>query len=109
MRSSQKFREEGTEVTVTVFRPSTEDYIEKTIVRKKLDDVTVEYRLLRNNIGYIRLSGFEQVTVKQFDEAVNTLLEEGMKGLVVDVRGNPGGNMSSVCPILDRIFRRRGF
>lgn len=96
--------EEGTEVTVTVFRPSTEDYIEKTIVRKKLDDVTVEYRLLRNNIGYIRLSGFEQVTVKQFDEAVNTLLEEGMKGLVVDVRGNPGGNMSSVCPILDRIL-----
>lgn len=96
--------EEGTEVTVTVFRPSTEDYIEKTIVRKKLDDVTVEYRLLRNNIGYIKLSGFEQVTVKQFDEAVNTLLEEGMKGLVVDVRGNPGGNMSSVCPILDRIL-----
>ena len=36
--------EEGTEVTVTVFRPSTEDYIEKTIVRKKLDDVTVEYK-----------------------------------------------------------------
>lgn len=96
--------EEGTEVIVTVFRPSTETWIEKTIVRQTLDDVTVTYELLQDDIGYIRLSGFEQVTVKQFKEAVDTLLSQGMKGLVVDVRGNPGGNMDSVCPILDAIL-----
>ena len=60
--------------------------------------------MLENHIGYILLTGFEEVTVKQFNEAVDKLLADGMEGLIVDVRGNPGGNMSSVCPILDRLL-----
>lgn len=96
--------EEGTDVVLTVYRAFSDEYIEKTLTRQKMDDVTVEYKLLENNIGYISLSSFEEVSVKQFDEAVDKLLEEGMAGLIVDVRGNPGGNMSSVCPILDRIL-----
>lgn len=96
--------EAGTEVVLTIYRPSEDKSFDKTLTRQKIDEVTVEYELLEDHIGYIYLKGFEEVTVKQFNEAVDQLLEDGMDGLVVDVRGNPGGNMSSVCPILDRLL-----
>lgn len=96
--------EEGTDVTITIERDGEAAPLDITVTRQKIDDVTVKYEMLENHIGYILLTGFEEVSVKQFDEAVDRLLEDGMKGLIVDVRGNPGGNMSSVCPILDRIL-----
>lgn len=96
--------EEGTDVTITIERDGEAAPLEIKVTRQKIDEVTVRYEMLENHIGYILLTGFEEVTVKQFNEAVDKLLADGMKGLIVDVRGNPGGNMSSVCPILDRLL-----
>lgn len=96
--------EEGTEVTLTLYRPDTGETFDKTLKRRKMDEVTVNYGMLEDKIGYIQIKGFEEVTVSQFDEAVAALQKENMQGLVIDVRGNPGGNMTSVCPILDRIL-----
>lgn len=96
--------EEGSEVTLTLYRPETGETLEKTLKRRKMDAVTVNYGMFEDKIGYIQIKGFEEVTVSQFDEAVQALQKENMQGLVIDVRGNPGGNMTSVCPILDRIL-----
>lgn len=96
--------EEGTDVTITIERDGEAAPLEIKVTRQKIDAETVRYEMLENHIGYILLTGFEEVTVKQFNEAVDKLLADGMEGLIVDVRGNPGGNMSSVCPILDRLL-----
>ena len=51
----------------------------------------MSYTLLDNNIGYLSISQFEEVTTKQFKAAVEDLQSQGMKGLVIDIRNNPGG------------------
>ncbi|HCM14147.1 MAG TPA: hypothetical protein DHW85_13315, partial [Lachnospiraceae bacterium] len=57
-----------------------------------------------DNIGYIEISEFDEITVSQFKEAVDKLEAKGMKGLVVDVRNNPGGLLEAVCKMLDRLL-----
>ncbi len=51
--------------------------------------------------GYIRIIEFMQVTVSQFKNAVNSMIEAGVEGFIFDVRDNPGGELSSICDILD--------
>ncbi len=96
--------EEGTSVKVTVVREGKSDPINFTITRKKIEVPTIEYKMLDNKIGYISISEFDAITVNQFDAAVDTLEKKGMKGLVVDVRNNPGGLLDSVVKILDRLL-----
>ena len=55
-------------------------------------------------LGYMRVSGFEEVTVEQFEDALTDLTEQGMEGLVIDLRSNPGGNLTTVCEMLDTIL-----
>ena len=57
-----------------------------------------------DQIGYIAVSGFEKVTSHQFEEALEDLKSQGMKSLVIDLRNNPGGNLSTVCEMLDLIL-----
>lgn len=94
--------EEGTEVTITVFRDGKE--FEATAVREKLEAHTVEYEMKEDKIGYIRVTEFDMVTYNQFVEAITDLKKQGMKGMVIDLRGNPGGNLSTVCQMLDYIL-----
>ena len=96
--------EEGTEVTIGVYRESTGETLEKTMTRRKMDAQTVAYSMLKDNIGYIQITAFDEVTVEQFDNAVSDLQSQNIRGLIVDVRGNPGGNVDSVCSILDRLL-----
>lgn len=93
---------EGTEVTITVFRDGKE--FEATAVREKLEAHTVEYEMKEDKIGYIRVTEFDMVTYNQFVEAITDLKKQGMKGMVIDLRGNPGGNLSTVCQMLDYIL-----
>jgi len=60
--------------------------------------------MLKDKIGYILISEFDEITVSQFIGAVDKLEKEGMKGLVVDVRNNPGGLLDSVVKMLDRLL-----
>lgn len=94
--------EEGTKVTITVLRDGKE--FEATTVREKLEAHTVEYKMKENKIGYVRVTEFDKVTYDQFVEALTDLQKQGMKGLVIDLRGNPGGNLSTVCQMLDYIL-----
>lgn len=93
--------EKKTEVELTVLRGENNEEITVTAVRDTIEVETVEYKMLENQIGYISISEFDAVTDKQYEEALNELEKQGMSGLVVDLRNNPGGNLDVVCNILD--------
>ena len=94
--------EKGTKVVLTIKRKGKTKKI--TVVRDEIVTKTVSYKMLKKNIGYIKLSQFEEMTVSQFDFAINDLTIDGMKKLIIDLRGNPGGLLSSVSKILDRLL-----
>ena len=73
-------------------------------VRDAVEAKTVSYTLLDNNIGYLSISQFEEVTTKQFKAAVEDLQSQGMKGLVIDIRNNPGGLLDTVVGMLKYIL-----
>lgn len=85
--------ERGTTVKLTVYRQSEKKYIDVTITRDKVDEPTVEYEMIdkKNKIGYVLISQFEEVTYDQFKKAIDELTKQGMKGVIFDVRNNPGG------------------
>ena len=96
--------EKGTKVDITVYRKNTMEEYSCTVTRDIIEVTTVAYEMKEDNIGYIIVSGFEQVTYKQFEDAINTLTEQGMNKMIVDLRDNPGGNLSTVCEMLDLIL-----
>ena len=96
--------EAGTTVDLTVYRPSTDEYIDMTVERRVVQNPTVTYEMKDGNIGYIQVTEFDEVTVEQFSTAISDFQGQGMQGLVVDLRDNPGGLLSSVCDMLDRIL-----
>lgn len=90
--------EKGTEVKITVLRGGEE--VEVTAVRDTIQVQTVEYNMMEDQIGYISVSEFDDVTYDQFKNALETLEGEGMEGLVIDLRNNPGGNLNTVTDML---------
>lgn len=96
--------EEGTTVKVTVLRGADAKEVELKMTRAIVETKTVSYEMKEDQIGYIRVSNFEDVTTEQYREALETLAEQGMKGLVVDLRNNPGGNYDTVCAMLDEML-----
>lgn len=95
--------EEGTPVKLTVLRTENRDEVELTAVRGKVETQTVEFEMKDNQLGYIGVTEFDNVTYAQFKEALDTLEGQQMQGLVVDLRGNLGGNLSTVCEMLNEI------
>ena len=96
--------EEGTKVTVQIYRSSDHSYKDLTLTRKSLEIKTVDSQMLENNVGYIRITEFVQTTTGQFETALNDLKAQGMTSLIVDLRSNPGGLVSSVTDILQNII-----
>ena len=96
--------EEGTEVKMTLLRGADRQEIEVTAVRRKLQTQTVSYEMKEGQIGYIRVSEFDEVTLEQFREAKTALESQGMASMLIDLRGNPGGNLSTVCDMLREIL-----
>lgn len=96
--------EEGTRVNVTMYRPSEDEYMDFEIVRAVVNVPTVTHKMLDNHIGYIQLTEFDEVTVDQFNFAVEELTAMGMESLIFDLRDNGGGLMSSVCSILETVL-----
>lgn len=93
--------EEGTEVTVTVYRASDKKEHDFTMKRRKVENPTVEYKMLDNNIGYIQISSFAEVTAEQFVEGIINLDTSGMEGLIIDLRDNGGGLLDIAVAMLD--------
>lgn len=95
---------ENTQVVLTLYRKGEVDYIEKAVTRKKIESPTVEYEMLDNQIAYIQITQFDSVTTGQFIDALNQAKEASMKGLILDLRDNPGGNLTDVIAISREIL-----
>ncbi len=93
--------EEGTEVTISVYRASDAKDYEYTMPRQKVENPTVEYEMLADNIGYVQVSSFYEVTAEQYIAAVEDLESQGMEGLIVDLRDNGGGLLDIAVEMLD--------
>lgn len=96
--------DKGTKVHMQVLREGKEDYLEFAIERDKVEVPTVTSEMLGNDIGYIAITEFAEPTEVQFMEAVESLQKQGMKGMIVDLRDNPGGYLTAVTEILDDIL-----
>ena len=87
---------EGTQVELTIVREGAGDYLHVTLTRRKVETPTVEYEMLEDDMGLISVSEFDDVTVDQFADALATVKGSGAKGIILDLRGNPGGSLSAV-------------
>lgn len=104
---SEKIRgEKGTQVKITIFRPSDSTTQEFTITRDLIVIPYIEVQILEKNIGYIELSLFAEDTAKDFIDTVNYLEEFKIQGLIIDLRNNPGGYLTSVIDILEHFIEK---
>lgn len=98
---------EGTVVTLSIFRPYENERFDVEITRARVEVPTVFHEVHYTHagrIGYIRIEGFEGVTEGQFELALSELYDAGMDGLILDLRNNPGGLLSSVNTITDMLI-----
>ncbi len=93
--------EEGTSVSLEIFRPSTGEYLEMDIVRRQVETQNVEYEMLTGDVGYILLYQFEGKAAEQLERAVEELESQGMEALILDLRDNPGGDLNVLLEIAD--------
>lgn len=89
--------EEGTTVRITVYRDG--EYLDMAVQRRQVEIPTVEQEMLGDGMAYIRIIEFDEVTPGQFKQALQTSRSSGMKGLILDLRGNPGGSVNAVVDI----------
>jgi carboxyl-terminal processing protease len=82
---------QGTKVNITIARPGTEDPIPLTIVRDIIHVESVPYGFMIGDIGYVKVQNFARTTHTELEEKLKDLTEQGMKGLILDLRFNPGG------------------
>lgn len=94
--------EEGTSVEITYERAGVSHTV--SIERSTIDNVTVKSELLEEGIGYISISGFEEVTTGQFQNAIAALKEQSIQGLIVDLRNNLGGRVDVVQKVTDELL-----
>nr|MBP9913993.1 S41 family peptidase [Opitutaceae bacterium] len=96
----------NTQVTLSLYRPSTQKKQEFTLVREviKLQSVR-DVSVLEGHIGYIQLTEFSAHTGHEFTNALDGLLKQGIDGLVLDLRNNPGGLLESAVEVAEPFFR----
>lgn len=92
----------GTQVVLTLNRGGEE--LEVTVTRQNIETPTVEYELLENDIAYISVTEFDDITPAQFSEALAQMESDNAKGLILDLRGNPGGSLAAVVEMCEMIL-----
>ena len=94
----------GTEVTLRIRRAATGEVIELTITRADVVVPSVESRMFPQGIAYIRISEFKANTTREFDDALRELLPQNPKGMILDLRNNPGGFLQNAQEVLGRLY-----
>ena len=96
--------EAGTSVHLTIYREGEPDYLELDVTRRKIESPTVSYEMYDNGVGYIQITEFDEVTTDQFAEALAVIKGSHAKGLILDLRSNPGGSLPVVVDIARSIL-----
>ncbi len=94
----------GTTVDVTVLHKNSSELVELQVERREIEVHTVEHQVMENNIGYLQITQFDEVTPQQFKAAMNDLKENGIESLIIDLRDNPGGSLGAVIEVLDTLL-----
>lgn len=95
---------EGTQVHLTIVREGESDYLEFDVTRRRVETPTVKHEMLEDNIGYIQITEFDNVTVNQFESAYTDIRNQGADRLIIDLRSNPGGMLNAVNDIARMIL-----
>lgn len=96
--------EKGTDVTLTILREGVEEPFEVTITRDTINEESVYYELLDGDIAYVAISQFSDDTTKEFDDAVQQIILDDPKGLILDLRFNGGGYLDIAVDILSEFL-----
>lgn len=96
--------EKDTDVALTVFRPSEQKTYEFSLTRGNITYPTVYFRMLDEELAYIQITKFEELTHTQFNNALNKSKEQNAKGIVLDLRNNPGGLLRIAKDIVDEMI-----
>lgn len=97
--------EEGGEVQLTMYRESKGNFEVKAI-REKIEMVTVKSEMIDDEVGFIQVTMFDENTSKNFKTALETLKKAGMKSLVLDLRGNPGGLLDQTVDMASQFIEK---
>lgn len=90
---------EGTDITLTIAREGEPEPLEFTITRAKITILSAEGRMLDNNIAYVDINVFGELTTQELDETLNTLLAQNPRGIIIDLRNNGGGFLSTAIEV----------
>ena len=91
----------GTEVTLTLLRESTGESFDRTLTREKISLPNVEWKMLGDDIGLLSLATFDSGCAKEVREGLRQLQKDGARGLILDLRSNPGGLVNQATSICD--------
>ena len=96
----------GTKVNVTMTRVGASSPINFDLVRDEIPNASIDLSyLIRPGVGYMHIRQFQETTGREFDDAI-TAYGPGLKGLVLDLRGNPGGVLVEAVSVCDRLLKR---
>ncbi|WP_442342006.1 S41 family peptidase [Croceifilum oryzae] len=93
----------GSKVAVEILRPGVSAVQKISVVRDEIPLVTVHGKMLPDQVGYVQVTQFSKDTADEFLKSIASLEKEGMKGLVIDVRGNPGGLLPAVQQMAEQL------
>ncbi len=95
----------GTKVKVSIYRPSSKAVLPFTITRGKIPIFSIDaWRMLNKETGYIKISRFAENTHEEFIKAFEELKKDDLKNLILDLRGNPGGYLSTAIQLVDELL-----
>lgn len=95
----------NSKVALKIFRKGQENLMDVALKRKRIPLISVDASyLLSDNLGYIKINRFSESTYSEFKEALDHLMDQGITGLVLDLRDNPGGYISTAEAILDEFL-----
>jgi carboxyl-terminal processing protease len=91
----------GTKCVITIRRQGVADWFDVPLIRDIIKIQSVRYELLSDGIGYIRITEFMERTGEDFNQALRALESQNQKGLIVDLRNNPGGLLNMAAEIAE--------
>lgn len=105
MEAVKKLRgPKGTKVTITIIREGEKEPIDFTIVRDIIKIKSVRWKMLESSIGYLRLIDFTENSIGELDKGLSNLKKQGMQNLILDLRNNPGGLLTTAVEVTKRFI-----
>lgn len=105
MDAVQKMRgPKGSKVSLTVQREGTPEPLVFTLVRDTIKIESVKSKVIENNLGYVRLTQFQESTGKDLAKAIKQFKEQKVQGVIIDLRNNPGGLLTAAVDVSEQFL-----